>query len=101
MTWGKPDIKAAYDQGALEGATHMIVAYDDFDYENYPIYVMPGENPHDKVPDNGDRVDECYNYALGWESQSAERRAFHWEYVPTEQTAEERLLHDIFEAPNA
>lgn len=79
MTWYIEDIKLAYEAGALMGATHMIVAWDSFDGINYPIYVMPGEDPRDKAPDNGDRVDEVYKYSLGWESQSKERRARHWE----------------------
>lgn len=79
MTWGLADIKGAYDRGEREGATHMIVAWDSFDGMNYPIYVMPGEDPQEKRPKNGDKVDECYRYALGWESQSKERRANHWE----------------------
>lgn len=82
MTWGFADIKAAYDEGERQGASHMIVAWDSFDDSNYPIYVMPGENPRDKMPKNGDSVDECYRYSLGWESQSRERRARHFEYDP-------------------
>jgi hypothetical protein len=79
VTWQLDDIKAAYDRGEKEGATHMIVAWDSFDETNYPIYVMPGEDPHEKRPSNGDAVDECYRYSLGWESQSKEVRAYHWE----------------------
>ena len=74
------DIKDMYDRGEAQGASHMIVAYDSFDGGDYPIYVMPGEDPRKKVPTNGDRVMECYRYSLGWESQSKEFRANHWEY---------------------
>lgn len=79
MTWGLSDIKEAYDEGERLGATHMLVAWDSFDGENYPIYVMPGENPQEKRPSNGDSVDECYRYALGWDAQAGEFRAQHWE----------------------
>jgi len=81
-TWLEADIKAAYDEGERLGATHMIVAWDSFSGDNYPIYVMPGEDPRSKVPTNGDSVDECYRYALGWESQSKEHRARHFEWDP-------------------
>lgn len=79
MTWFLDDIKLAYDAGEIIKATHMIVAYDSFDNSNYPIYVLEGEDPQDKKPSNGDRVDEVYKYSLGWEFQSKERRAMHWE----------------------
>lgn len=79
MSWKLPDIKAAYDRGQEQGATHMIVAYDSFDHSNYPIYVVAGQSPLDCFPSNGDRVDEVYRYALGWEAQSAEYRAYHLE----------------------
>lgn len=80
MTWSIQDIKAAYDEGERRGASHMIVAWDSFDDMNYPIYVMPGEDPNEHRPNNGDRVDECYRYDLGWERQARERRAQHWEW---------------------
>jgi hypothetical protein len=79
MTWRLQDIKTAYDRGAQLGATHMIVAFDMFDHENYPIYVMPGEDPREQAPTNGDSVDECYKYSIGWTVQSMERHASHWE----------------------
>ena len=78
-TWTLADIRDAYLEGETRGATHLIVAYDSFSGDNYPIYVMPGEDPRKKRPTNGDKVDECYRYALGWDSQSKEHRALHWE----------------------
>lgn len=33
---------------APKGATHMIVVCDTFDYEDYPVYVMPGEDVKEK-----------------------------------------------------
>lgn len=80
MTWLLADIKDAFERGVEMGATHMIVAYDSFDGDNYPIYVMPGQNPRERMPSNGDSVDECYKLDLGWAPQSAERRANHWEW---------------------
>lgn len=56
----------------------MIVAWDSFDGD-YPIYVMPGDSPLDKRPSNGDSVVECYKYELGWDTQSKEYRAQHWD----------------------
>lgn len=82
MSWNTDQIKAAYDRGLASGDySHMIVAYDSFDYENYPIYVPLGADPRDHMPANGDQVDECYRYELGWDAQAAEARAHHWEFV--------------------
>jgi hypothetical protein len=73
------DIKIWYN-AAPEGISHMIVAWDSFSGDNYPIYVPEGENPEDHRPKNGDSVDECYRMSLGWESQAKEHRARHWEF---------------------
>lgn len=81
MTWNTEEIHEAYKAGDTGEYSHMIVAYDSFDYENYPIYVTHGADPRALRPSNGDRVDECYRYDLGWEAQSKERRANHWEIV--------------------
>lgn len=59
-------------------ASHMVVKMDIMDYEDYPVYIMPGEDPR-VVSDNGDRTMECYRISLGWELQSKEHRANHWE----------------------
>lgn len=73
------EIKAMYDEGERQGASHMLVAYDSFDGTDYPIYVKPGHDPKTYKPTNGDDVLECYRYSLGWEVQSKEHRANHWE----------------------
>lgn len=33
-----------FDAGVAKGATHMIVVSDTFDWTDFPIYVMPGED---------------------------------------------------------
>ena len=80
MAMSLSDIRQAYERGERDGASHMIIAMDSFDYEDYPIYVAPGEDPRTRIPTNGDRVMECYRYTLGWPAQAAEHRANHWEY---------------------
>lgn len=81
MAWKVPEIKAAFDEGAASGEhSHMLVAYDDFDYEEYAIYVPRGDNPQAHRPSNGDRVMECYSYDIPWDVQAAEGRANHWEF---------------------
>jgi len=43
------DLKVWFDQGKKEGATHMIVVCDTFDFGDYPAYVGKDENVHDRI----------------------------------------------------
>ncbi len=85
MTWGLSGIESAYRKGEKLGATHMIVSHNSVDFDNTATYVMPGEDPRaaweaSSAYSSGYRaIDEVYAYHLGWESQSKERRANHWE----------------------
>jgi hypothetical protein len=62
----------------------MIVAYDSFDGENYPIYVMPGNDPTKFFPSNGDKTEEVYNLSKNFDDQAAVGRAMNteWEQPP-------------------
>lgn len=40
----RSDIEQWLAAGVEQGATHLIVAVDGWDHEDYPVYVMPGEN---------------------------------------------------------
>ena len=66
------------------GATHLIVATDTFDYEDYPVPVMPGESVREKYDEQRNhemtQVQEVYALHLDLDSQLAEHRAFHLEY---------------------
>lgn len=84
MTAMLDDLKAMYERGNTGEYSHMIVLHNTVDFENYPVYVKHGHDPREVARNLKDSVDECYAYALGWESQSKERRANHWEYVPQE-----------------
>ena len=63
------------------GATHMVVRCDTFDWEDYPSYIMPGDDPKKLRDSPGEmqKVMECYSMALSDEEQLAEFRALHWE----------------------
>lgn len=79
----REEIREWFEQGVKQGATHMIVACDTFDYEDYPVYVTPGQDPR-AVADgysgkNMQSVMEVYALHLDMETQLAERRAFHYE----------------------
>jgi hypothetical protein len=63
--------------------THMIVACDRFDYEDYPVFVMEGEDVEAKVAEytGGEfslkGIHEVYSAALPKEDQLNEDRAWH------------------------
>jgi hypothetical protein len=78
----KSDLKEWLARGAEQGATHMIVVVDGWDHEDYPVYVMPGENARE-VADryNGkemQRIMEVYDLSIDHQIQLDERRAFHY-----------------------
>jgi hypothetical protein len=60
----------------------MIVVCDTFDYEDYPVYVKPGEDVH-KIASGYDRVNmqkvmEVYNLSMDRETQLNQHRAFNY-----------------------
>ena len=68
------------DEGIEKGATHVIVMCDTFSYEDYPVYVMPGQNPRDVMPKgNMKRPVECYDLRKDIDLQLNEGRANHWD----------------------
>lgn len=79
----KEEISTWFDAGVALGATHMIVACDTFDHEDYPVYVKFGEDVHEKYKEyNGQdmqRVMEVYSLRLPKDGQLAEFRAFHFD----------------------
>ena len=61
------------ERGKKEKATHLIVVCDDFDHEDYPVFVSPEENVYEV--ENGyngkdmQRVMEVYNLSMDWDEQ--------------------------------
>lgn len=59
-----------YDDGVAQGASHMVVVCDTYDWEDYPVYVMPDKDPtldvviqkHHNV--NMQRIMEIYNLSM-------------------------------------
>jgi len=44
MATTRQDIRDWLATAKRDGATHLIVACDTFDHEDYPVVVLPGEN---------------------------------------------------------
>ncbi len=67
------DLSEWFDRGVEQGATHMIVVCDTFDYEDYPVYVKKGEDVrsvynHYNGP-NMQKVMEVYSLSQDKEKQ--------------------------------
>ena len=73
MTASKESIREWVYEGVEKGATHVIIAVDRFDHDNYPIYVMDN-NPREHLPDesNMQGYDEVYNLSMDVETQLKE-----------------------------
>ena len=71
------DLKRWFAEGKKKHATHMIVATDTFDYEDYPVYVLKGEDVWEKVKEYRNKqmskVMEVYSYKKTWKEQSSGR----------------------------
>lgn len=67
---------------APKKATHMIVVCDTFDYEDYPVYVMKGQNVYEVQANytgkNMQRVMEVYNLKKSIKKQLDEHRSFNY-----------------------
>jgi hypothetical protein len=80
MAVSKTEIRSWLQRGKDEGATHVLVACDTFDWEDYPVYVKPGETAREHAGRLGsaETIMEVYDLSLDLEAQLAEVRAFHW-----------------------
>lgn len=80
MATTKRDIQRWLDQGLQDGATHVIVVVDTYDYEDYPVYVSATQNVHTVLKAyqgvNMQRVMEVYDLRKPIQPQLNERRAF-------------------------
>ena len=85
MTATRADIIRWVKEAQKKKATHLIVAVDQFDHDNYPVFVMPGEDAERRTLEVGRQsmqaVDEVYSFTGKHtiESQLAERRARHYD----------------------
>ena len=93
MTATRQDIEWWVKSAQNKGASHVIIVHDTFDNDNFPLYIMPGEDPRevfnekyikDRKPcEAAYAADECYDLSLNIQEQLQERRAHHWEKWPS------------------
>ncbi len=74
MAVSRQELMAWFREGVEQKATHMIVVCDTFDWEDYPAYVMEGEDVRERekkfqVQGNMQRVMEVYDLRKDMESQ--------------------------------
>lgn len=83
MTTSKDHIRRWFECGKKQNATHMLVVFDTFDYEDYPVYVLPGQDVHKIAKENSGpnmtKLMEVYSYKLDLEDQLNEHRSFHYD----------------------
>jgi len=76
------DISEWFDAGVENGATHLIVVCDCYDYEDYPVYVNPGESARERFEHyngpNMQKVMEVYNLLGDKDKQLAEGRSYNF-----------------------
>lgn len=65
------------------GATHMLVVCDTYDWEDYPVYVLPGQDVHKVARENNGpnmtRLMEVYSLSKDWETQLSAVRSFNYD----------------------
>lgn len=81
MAASKEQIREWVERGVKTGATHVIIVYDRWDYEDFPVYVDPNKSVHEKLSyyqgDDMSRVMEVYDLSMDIEAQLNEYRAWH------------------------
>lgn len=81
MAASKNDISRWFDRGRSEGASHMIVAVDQFDWDDYPVYVGRPAAVRAEIArilsSDMQRVMEIYDLGMDKECQLAEHRSWH------------------------
>ena len=84
MTATRQDIERWLARGKELNATHVIVACDTYDYDNYPVYITAGKDVHTEEARiksaSMQRVDEVYCLSMDLEEQLSRCRCF--EYGP-------------------
>jgi len=75
------DIKGWIRRGVARKATHIIVACDSFNYNNYPVFVTEDEDVYEKAEEifgnDLQFIDEVYDLSMDLDEQLSEKRAWH------------------------
>jgi len=76
------DIQGWLVKAIKHKATHLIVAVDRYDYDNYPVYVTSDKDVHEEydriIGSSMQEVDEVYNMSMDIDKQLSEHRALNF-----------------------
>jgi len=76
----KLDLRAWFEHGKREGADYMIVVCDQFDWEDYPVYVTSDEDIHNRISyyrhSPMQQIMEIYDLKQDRDEQLNEQRTF-------------------------
>ena len=82
MPTTQDDIRGWLERGKARGASHMLVVCDTFDWSDYPVFVMPGEDARKRAAENSGpnmtKLMEVYNLAEDWDQQLNQVRSFNY-----------------------
>ncbi len=80
MATSQEDIKGWLDEAKEKGAHHMIVVCDTFSYDDYPVYVLPGQATRIIMANydglNMQKIMEVYSLKMDIQAQLKQHRAF-------------------------
>ena len=79
MSTTRETLSEWFDRGTQQKATHMIVVCDTFDHEDYPVYVMPGQDAAKIAAEYSkdmQRVMEVYKMSIDKATQLNARRVY-------------------------
>ena len=81
MTATRNDVRRWLDEALERGSAFLIVAVDQFDYQNYPLHCVDAAECTLKYlgvsASSMQVVDEVYDMSLDIEEQLAEKQAWH------------------------
>lgn len=76
------DIERWFKEGLRQHATHVVVVCDTFEYDEYPVYVIPGQDVHRIVAEKNaasmQRVMEVYKMSMDMDVQLKQHRSFNY-----------------------
>ena len=82
MPTTRDDIRGWLQRGKDKGASHVLVVCDTYDWSDYPVFVMPGEDARKRADENNGpnmtKLMEVYKLDMDWDAQLGEHRAFHY-----------------------
>lgn len=79
---GKSDIRGWLERGKEQGATHLFVVCDTFDWDDYPVFknCTPEQAKEEagRYPREMQKLMEVYRLDQDWDAQLDQRRAFNY-----------------------